>query len=101
MISIEQLSQTLHETLSASLNPTLVMLIEMAIAGVLVIGLFAVLGLVLVFMERKVSAYMQIRLGPNRVGYKGFAQTAADTLKLLIKEGLTPDGADKFLFNKE
>jgi NADH-quinone oxidoreductase subunit H len=81
------------------LNPTLVLLIEMAIAGVLVIGLFAVLGLVLVFMERKVSAYMQIRLGPNRVGYKGMAQTAADTLKLLIKEGLTPDGADKFLFN--
>ncbi|MFN8323799.1 MAG: NADH-quinone oxidoreductase subunit NuoH [Chitinophagales bacterium] len=99
MLSIEHISQSLHETLSASLNSTLVLLIEMAIAGVLVISLFAVLGLVLVFMERKVSAYMQIRLGPNRVGYKGFAQTAADTLKLLIKEGLTPDGADKFLFN--
>mgnify|MGYP003340599510 CR=1 FL=1 len=99
MISIEHISQSLHETLAASLNPTLVLLAEMTIAGVLVISLFAVLGLVLVFMERKVSAYMQIRLGPNRVGYKGFAQTAADTLKLLIKEGLTPDGADKFLFN--
>ena len=99
MISIENISKSLHETLSASLNGTLVLLIEMGIAGVLVISLFAVLGLVLVFMERKVSAYMQIRLGPNRVGYQGFAQTAADTLKLLIKEGLTPDGADKFLFN--
>ena len=42
---------------------------------------------------------MQIRLGPNRVGYKGMAQTLADTIKLLVKEGLTPDGADKFLFN--
>ncbi len=99
MISIEHISQSLHEALSASLNSTLVLLIEMVIAGVLVIALFAVLGLVLVFMERKVSAYIQIRLGPNRVGYQGFAQTAADTLKLLIKEGLTPDGADKFLFN--
>ncbi|MBK8365604.1 MAG: NADH-quinone oxidoreductase subunit NuoH [Bacteroidetes bacterium] len=74
-------------------------LVELTIVGIFVLTLFAVLGLVLVFMERKVSAYMQIRLGPNRVGYKGMAQTLADTIKLLVKEGLTPDGADKFLFN--
>ena len=42
---------------------------------------------------------MQLRLGPNRVGPKGMFQTLADTLKLLVKEGLTPNGADKFLFN--
>ena len=71
----------------------------MVIVGVLVIGLFAVLGLVLVIMERKVSAWMQIRLGPNRVGPKGMLQSLADTVKLLVKEGMTPDGADKFLFN--
>jgi len=65
----------------------------------LVIGLFATLGLVLVLMERKVAARMQIRLGPNRVGPKGILQTTADTLKLMMKEGLTPNGADKFLFN--
>ena len=68
-------------------------LVELTIVGIFVLTLFAVLGLVLVFMERKVSAYMQIRLGPNRVGYKGMAQTLADTIKLLVKEGLTPDGA--------
>ena len=72
---------------------------EFVIVGVCVIGLFAVLGLVLVLMERKVSAWMQIRLGPNRVGPEGIFQTLADTLKLIVKEGLTPDGADKFLFN--
>src|SRR4029078_3063329 len=59
----------------------------------------ALLGLVLVLMERKVSAWMQIRLGPNRVGTKGAFQSLADTVKLLVKEGLTPGGADKLLFN--
>jgi NADH-quinone oxidoreductase subunit H len=42
---------------------------------------------------------MQIRLGPNRVGPKGMLQSTADTVKLLVKEGITPAGADKFMFN--
>ncbi len=71
----------------------------MVIAGVAVIGLFAALGLVLVLMERRVAAWIQIRLGPNRVGPKGMLQSVADTIKLMVKEGLTPNGADKFLFN--
>lgn len=75
------------------------MLIEFVIVGVCIISLFALLGLVLIMMERKVSAWMQLRLGPNRVGPAGMFQTAADTLKLIVKEGMTPDGADKFLFN--
>jgi NADH-quinone oxidoreductase subunit H len=81
------------------MNPTLTMVAEMAILGLVVIGFFAFLGLVLVLMERKVAAYMQIRLGPNRVGYKGSMQTLADTLKLLVKEGLTPKGSDRLMFN--
>ena len=85
----------LHETF----NSTTALIFEMIIVGTLVIGLFAMLGLVLVIMERKVSAFMQIRLGPNRVGPKGMFQSLADTVKLLVKEGMTPDGADKFLFN--
>ena len=75
------------------------MLLELVLVGVAVIGLFAALGLVLVLMERKVAAFMQIRLGPNRVGPKGMLQSLADTVKLVMKEGLTPDGADKLLFN--
>lgn len=67
--------------------------------GLCVIGLFVVLGLTFVYMERKVSAFMQLRLGPNRVGPKGLLQAVADTIKLLLKEGFSPRASDKFLFN--
>ncbi|MDP4150319.1 MAG: NADH-quinone oxidoreductase subunit NuoH [Bacteroidota bacterium] len=99
MFSIEHITHLIDAWLYGNLPPTLALLIECLIVGLAAITLFAVLGLVLVLMERKVSAHMQIRLGPNRVGPGGMFQTVADTLKLAMKEGLTPDGADKFLFN--
>ncbi len=99
MWSLSNITNTIHQWLNEHCSSTWALVFEMVIAGVLVISLFAILGLVLVIMERKVSAWMQIRLGPNRVGPKGLLQSFADTLKLLSKEGLTPGGADKFLFN--
>ena len=99
MWSLADISKSIDTWLRGYLNDFWTLVVEMVLAGVAVIGLFAVLGLVLVIMERKVSAWIQIRLGPNRVGPKGMLQSMADTVKLLVKEGLTPDGADKFLFN--
>jgi NADH-quinone oxidoreductase subunit H len=73
--------------------------VEMTIIGLVVLLFYALVGLFLVYAERKVCAFMQNRVGPNRVGPYGFFQTIADLFKLLMKELVYIKNADKLLFN--
>ncbi|EMR03294.1 NADH-quinone oxidoreductase subunit NuoH [Cesiribacter andamanensis] len=90
---------SLHDFLFSLLPPGLAKGAEMVLVGIIYLTIFAVAGLFLVLLERKVAARFQLRLGPNRVGYGGSMQTLADALKLLSKELTGTVRADKFLFN--
>src|SRR5438876_6821152 len=57
-----------------------------------------VMPLGLIWWERKFAGWMQARLGPMHVGWKGLGQTAADAVKLLTKEDIIPAKADRTLF---
>ena len=93
------LTDSIHESLSASLSPGWVSIIEWSLIGVSLILFAAISVIILVYVERKVAAFFQLRLGPMRVGPWGIFQTVADFIKLLMKEHITSRNADKFLYN--
>lgn len=90
----------LRDVWAGDMPPWLIELI-IDIAGILLVSTFLLLiVLVLIWLERKVVARIQDRIGPNRVGGRyGLLQSVADAMKLLTKEDITPAGADKIAFN--
>jgi NADH-quinone oxidoreductase subunit H len=72
--------------------------VRLGVSLIGVIGLVAVNALFLIWMERKVSAHIQLRPGPMEVGFHGALQTIADALKLIGKELITPEDVDKLIY---
>ena len=92
---------------SFNLDIAVILPIVTLIGGTVIFLIMAVNALIAVYFERKISAFMQDRLGPMEVGIFGFkggkkfwggiGQTLADAIKLLVKEDILPNNADKFL----
>ena len=77
------------------LTPTVLTYIKVVLLVALVP---AIVGFVIVLAERRLMGFMQARLGPNRVGPKGLLQGVADLLKLVTKEDITPEQAEKAVY---
>ncbi|MEM7400957.1 MAG: NADH-quinone oxidoreductase subunit NuoH [Pseudomonadota bacterium] len=82
------------QNILAMIPPWMLMTVYMFIFVLVLFGCVAYVTLA----ERRVIGFMQVRVGPNRVGPRGFGQPIADALKLMFKEMILPNDADRFLF---
>lgn len=98
MFDFSVVTQWIHDLLSSFMAPWLVTTTECVLIGVGMLLVYALLALFYIYFERKVCAAFQCRLGPNRVGPMGLLQSFADMFKMLIKEIISLNHVDKFLF---
>ncbi len=99
MYDFSKITGAIHNWLSSIMPDLGVIITEWVLIGVVFLAFFALLGLILVYAERRIAGFFQFRLGPNRVGPFGMFQTVADTVKLLLKELVGTKEADSFLYN--
>ena len=85
--------------LESGADSGLALFLSLLVGVLLVSGVPLITVILLIWIERKVAARIQDRIGPNRVGPVGLLQTIADMIKLLSKEDITPTAADRVLYN--
>ena len=98
--NLQPLFMAIHSALCSVMPEGLAIFLEGLVVGVVILVLYAVLAIILIYMERKVCAAFQCRIGPNRVGGKGgLLQVPADVIKILTKEIISLKNSDHFLYN--
>ncbi|MDE5706369.1 MULTISPECIES: NADH-quinone oxidoreductase subunit NuoH [Muribaculum] len=98
MLELSHGAEWLNQWLLSWCAPWVAVTIECVLIGVLLLLAYSVLALFYIYFERKVCAAFQCRRGPNRVGPWGVLQSVADMFKILIKELISLNHIDKFLF---
>ena len=88
----------LDTTLRDNMPVFWVLLIEFVLVAVALLVAYALLAIILIYVERKITAFFQARFGPNRVGKYGILQSFADVIKILLKEIIRINNVDRFLF---
>ena len=89
----------IHGQLTSVMPEALAIFIECLAIGIGLLLLYVIIAIIMIYMERKVCASFQCRLGPNRVGKWGSLQVFCDVFKMLTKEIITIRHSDKFLYN--
>ncbi len=89
----------IHGQLISVMPEALAIVIECLAIGIALLLLYVIIAIIMIYMERKVCASFQCRLGPNRVGKWGCLQVFCDVFKMLTKEIITIRHSDKFLYN--
>ncbi|MDE5720784.1 MAG: NADH-quinone oxidoreductase subunit H, partial [Paramuribaculum sp.] len=98
MFDFSALTNWIHAGLLSFMPEWLAVTTECVLIGLVLLTVYALLALFYIYYERKVCAAFQCRLGPDRVGPMGLLQSFADMFKMLIKELISLNHTDKFLF---
>ena len=99
MFSFNNITTAIDEFLNSVLPAQGALVVECVLVALCAVLAYVTLAIVMIFMERKVCAAFQCRLGPMRVGYWGLLQVFADVFKMLIKEIISINRSDKVLYN--
>ena len=97
-MSFSDLTLWIDQTLRNFMPEGWALFVEFLLIGFVILAAYALMALFLIYVERKVCAWLQCRIGPNRVGPLGIFQTVADMIKILLKELIPIDRSDKVLF---